>query len=51
MATKHKRIVFHAPDDIVQWLTSESERTGVLISEILRRLVKNAIREQQERAA
>ena len=40
MSTKLKRVSFHAPDEIVKWLTAESERTGVLVSEILRRLVK-----------
>lgn len=41
--TNLKRVSFHADDEIVNWLRSESERTGVLVSEILRRAVRKAM--------
>jgi hypothetical protein len=48
VATLHKRVVFHAPGEIIEWLRSESERTGVLVSEILRRLVTEKMKEEKK---
>jgi hypothetical protein len=48
VATLHKRVVFHAPDHIVEWLRSEYERTGATVSEILRRLVTEKMKEEKK---
>lgn len=45
--TNLKRLSFHAEDDIADWLRSESERTGVLVSEILRRLCRDRMKEKK----
>jgi hypothetical protein len=46
--TNLKRISFHAPDDIIAWLSSEAERTGVLVSEILRRMVRARMKAEDQ---
>ena len=46
--TNLRRVSFHAEDDIVEWLRSENERTGVLVSEILRRLCRDRMKEKKD---
>ncbi len=47
--TNLKRVSFHADDSIVSWLRSEAERTGVLVSEILRRLCRDRMKAEQKK--
>jgi hypothetical protein len=46
--TNLTRVSFHAPADIVAWLRAESERTGAVVSEILRRLVAEKMKAEKK---